>query len=70
MSLLDFECPKCGGTVTCELGVGELFVTLDYKCERCGDWCDVDIKPEAEQAKREAMEYFAERASELAERGQ
>lgn len=56
--MLDFRCPICGGQVTADISDGRDWATLDFKCRRCGLWCDVDITPYAEEARDEAMAYF------------
>ena len=61
MCLLDFKCPICGGTVTCELSHGRGWASLDFRCRKCGEFCDVLITPEAEEAKESAMDYFNSR---------
>lgn len=70
MGLLDFECPNCGGNVTCEFEVGERFASLNFRCDGCGEWCDIDVTQDVKRDKRDVMAYFAERASRLAEMGQ
>lgn len=63
--MLDFKCPVCGGEVKTELSIGANFVSLDFTCGLCGRFADVDIKPEAVEAKEEAMRYFSECAEEI-----
>lgn len=68
--MLDFKCPVCGETVRAKMFVGADYVSLDFECNLCGRFADVDITHEAVKAKEEAMRYFSERARALAERGQ
>lgn len=63
--MLDFTCPVCGGEVKTELSVGANFVSLDFTCDLCRRFADVDITPEAFAAKDEAMRYFDECAKEI-----
>ena len=65
--MLDFKCPVCGGEVRPELSIGANFVSLDFVCDLCGRFADVDITPEAVKAKEEAMDYFNECAEETLE---
>lgn len=60
MCLLDFKCPICGGSVTCELDYGKRFASLDFRCRKCGWWVDVDMTPEAEELRELALESFNE----------
>lgn len=63
MNYLDFTCPICGGTVSCELDQsnGEVlspWASLYFRCNGCGEWIDIDITEEAGEAKEEAQNYF------------
>ena len=63
--MLGFKCSVCGGEVKNELSVGANFVSLDFECGLCGRFADVDITPEAVEAKEAAMDYFNECADRL-----
>ena len=65
MNYLDFTCPICGGTVSCELDQSgsksisfHSWVSLYFRCDGCGEWIDIDITEEARETKEEAQDYF------------
>ena len=64
MNYLDFTCPICGGTVSCELDQSNNkllspWVSLYFRCKGCGKWIDIDITEEAKETKEQAQDYFA-----------
>ena len=64
MNYLDFTCPICGGIVSCKLNQSRCkyrfpWVSLDYRCNKCGEWIDIDITIEITDAKEQAQNHFA-----------
>lgn len=64
-----FKCPICGGDVSCKYDEARdtssfFWASLNFECWQCGEFIDVDITDAAEDARREAREYFEEISSE------